>query len=245
MVVLRSFRRYCRVVWWARGWLRLRAVAHSLHSLRGRLADRPGSLADHLRRRRAGWLRQEFPGLAEMSVIDLGGRVETWASVPVRPRHVHIVNLESQTGEIPPWVEVTYGDACDLPASVRRRRYDLVYSNSVIEHVGGHERRLRLADAVHTLAGSHWVQTPYRYFPVEPHWIAPGMQFLPVAARTAVARRWPLGHTRPADRAEAVESVLWIELLDRTQMRHYFPHSTIRAERFAGLTKSLIAVRAA
>ena len=22
------------------------------------------------------------------------------------------------------------------------------------------------------------MQTPYRYFPIEPHWIAPGMQFL-------------------------------------------------------------------
>jgi hypothetical protein len=189
-------------------------------------------------------LAQQFPDLAEMSVIDLGGRVSSWASAPVRPKHVHIVNLEQETSEVPSWAEVDYGDACQLPASIRDRRYDLVYCNSVIEHVGGHERRLRLADAVHTLAGPHWVQTPYRYFPIEPHWVAPGMQFLPAAARTSMAYRWPLGHTPAADRTEALQSVLWVELLDRTQMRHYFPDSTLRAERFAGLTKSLIAVRA-
>ncbi|PRY32052.1 hypothetical protein CLV70_102263 [Pseudosporangium ferrugineum] len=198
-----------------------------------------------MRARRAGWLAEQFPDLAEMSVIDLGGRVSSWAGAPVRPKHVHVVNLERESGDVPSWAEVDHGDACDLPEAIRGRRYDLVYSNSVIEHVGGHERRLRLAEAVHALADSHWVQTPYRYFPIEPHWVAPGMQFLPAAARTTMAHRWPLVHSRADDRAGALESVLWVELLDRTQMRYYFPDSTLRAERFAGLTKSLIAVRAA
>lgn len=53
--------------------------------------------------------------------------------------------------------------------------------NSPLEHVGGgHERRLRFAESVHALADRHRVQTPYRYFPIKPHWLAPGMQFLPV-----------------------------------------------------------------
>lgn len=216
-----------------------------MHSLRWRLVDAPGSLGDRRRQRRADWFLQQFPDLAEMSVIDLGGRLSSWERAPVRPKHVHIVNLERDAGEVPDWAEVDYGDACELPPAIRNRRYDLVFSNSVIEHVGGHERRLRLAEAVHTLAESHWVQTPYRYFPIEPHWIAPGMQYLPVTVRAAFARHWPLGHTPPASRAEALDSVLWVELLDRTQMRYYFPHSTLRVERFAGLTKSLIAVRKA
>jgi hypothetical protein len=215
----------------------------SVHSLRRRLVDAPGSLGDRRRQRRAGWLVREFPELAQMSVIDLGGRVSSWANAAVRPRHVHIVNLEQEAGEVPDWARVDHGDACELPASIRGARYDLVFCNSVIEHVGGHERRLRLADAVHALADAHWVQTPYRYFPIEPHWVAPGMQFLPVGLRARYAHRWPLGHTPPADRAAAIQSVLWIELLDRTQMHHYFPDSTLLVERFAGLTKSLIAVR--
>jgi len=37
--------------------------------------------------------------------------------------------------------------------------------------------------------------------------------------------------------------VLWTELLDRTQLRYYFPDSEIRSERLMGLAKSLIAVR--
>jgi hypothetical protein len=39
--------------------------------------------------------------------------------------------------------------------------------------------------------------------------------------------------------------VLWTELLDRTQLRYYFPDATLRAERVLGLTKSLVAIRGA
>lgn len=215
----------------------------SLHGLRWRLVDAPDSWGARRRSRRWQWLTETFPELPEMSVLDLGGRVDTWQRAPVRARHVHVVNLEPAPATLPSWAEADHADACALPERIARRRYDLVFSNSVIEHVGGHERRLRFAETVRALADAYWVQTPYRYFPVEPHWVAPGMQFLPVTARTALAHRWPLGHTRPPDRATAMRAVLWTELLDRTQLRHYFPDATLRAERLLGLTKSLIAVR--
>lgn len=187
------------------------------------------------------WLAGAFPDLAEMSVIDLGGRLRTWQRAPVRPRRVHVVNLEGPQAEVPGWAVFDQGDACALPARIARCRYDLVFSNSVIEHVGGHERRLRFAESVHTLAGAHWVQTPYRYFPIEPHWLAPGLQFLPVAARAEVARFWPLAIWRPASYEEALTRILNVELLDRTQMRYYFPASILRCEKLFGITKSLIA----
>lgn len=213
-----------------------------LHALRFRLVDGDDSLAGRWRRRRASWLTETFPDLAQMSVIDLGGRLDTWTAAEVRPRRVHVVNLEPVPTEVPPWAEVDHGDACALPRHITDRRYDLVFSNSVLEHVGGHERRLRFADAVHSLADAHWVQTPYRYFPIEPHWLAPGMQFLPVRSRIALARRWPLAHSPAKTYDAAVRDVLWTDLVDRSQMRHYFPRSRLRVERLVGLPKSLIAV---
>jgi hypothetical protein len=215
----------------------------SLHSLRWHLVDAPDSWATKRRGQRWRWLVEAFPDLSEMTVLDLGGRLDTWQAASVRGRHVHVVNLEPPPSEVPIWAEVDVADACDLPAAVRRRHYDLVFSNSVIEHVGGHERRLRFAEAVRSLGDRYWVQTPYRFFPIEPHWVAPGMQFLPSALRTSVAYRWPLGHTPAVDRDAARDAALWVELLDRTQMRHYFPDAELRAERLIGMTKSLIAVR--
>ena len=179
-----------------------------------------------------------------MSVIDLGGEPETWIQSPLHPKHVHVVNIETLPTDVPDWIEVDFGDACGLPEQIARRRYDLVFSNSVLEHVGGHERRLRFAETVSELAPQHWVQTPYRYFPVEPHWVAPGMQYLPVRVRASMAQWWPLANVKSKDLREALGGVLWTELVDKTQMRYYFPESQVVTERFMGLPKSLIAIKA-
>jgi hypothetical protein len=212
-------------------------------SIRERIADRPNSLGGRRRAARWEWLVRTFPDLDEMTVLDLGGSADTWTTSAIHPAHVHVINIEPLAGNDHDWVEIDYADACALPQHILSRRYDLAFSNSVLEHVGGHERRMRFAEAVHTVAPRHWVQTPYRYFPVEPHWIAPGMQFLPIRARAALARRWPLAHVRSASLRDALDGVLWTELIDRTQMRYYFPDSVIRSERLLGLAKSLIAVQ--
>lgn len=213
-------------------------------SVRQRLVDSQGSVGDRARQRRWDMVTAVFPDLAEMDVIDLGGRVSTWLSAPVRPRSVHVVNLEQQQDEADDdSITAEYGNACELPEHLRSRRYDAVFSNSVLEHVGGHERRQRFADSVHSLAPAHWVQTPYRYFPVEPHWLFPGMQHLPLAARSTIAEHWPLVNTRPGSRRGAVHDALGVELASITEMRYYFPDSEVLHERMFGLVKSLVAVK--
>ena len=144
---------------------------------------------------------------------------------------------------MPTWIRADQADACDLPSQIRDGRYDLVYSNSVIEHVGGHIQRMRFAEAVHKLAERHWVQTPYRYFPIEPHWLFPGFQFLPLAVRAELSRRWPLVHTRSQSWDEGLSAAMGVELLSRAEMAYYFPDSAPRYERIAGIVKSLIAIK--
>jgi hypothetical protein len=146
----------------------------AIHRLRYSFVDTPTSVGAQSRARRWDRLAATFPDLAQMSVIDLGGRFETWRGAPVRPAHLHVVNLEAADGEIPEWAEFTHADVCEPPDAIARRRYDLVFSNSVIEHVGGPMNRARFAETAREAADRHWVQTPYRYFPVEPHWLFPG-----------------------------------------------------------------------
>jgi hypothetical protein len=217
----------------------------AVHNLRQRFVDSPTSLGAQSRARRWEQFTSTFPQLSNMSVIDLGGRLETWRRSPVQPGHVHVLNLEKADGEIPAWAEFDHADACDLPDAIRRRRYDVVFSNSVIEHVGGHAQRVRFAETARSLADRHWVQTPYRYFPIEPHWLFPGFQFLPLNAKAVVAQRWPLVHTQPPDRATALRAALHVELLSRTEMQALFPASEIISEKVAGLAKSLVALKRA
>jgi hypothetical protein len=184
--------------------------------------------------------RQRFAGFEEMRVLDLGGTVKHWETGPLRPASVVVVNLLPEQSSVD-WITAVQGDACNPPTAVRAAQYDLVYSNSLIEHVGGHARRCEFAAVVHAVAPRHWVQTPNRHFPIEPHWLFPGLQFLPHRLQAWAIRRWPLSPARP-DRDRALQDVLEVELLTRTQMQYYFPRSRILKERVAGLSKSLIAV---
>ncbi len=215
----------------------------SLHTLRNRVVDAPGSLGQRRRDRRWEWFHGEFDDVESMSVIDLGGSVDAWVRAPLHPASVHVVNLEPQPVEVPAWIRSDQADACSLPAHIAGGSYDLVFSNSVIEHVGGHAQRMRFADAVHKLASRHWVQTPYRYFPVEPHWLFPGFQFLPLNVRAGISCKWPLVHTPSRNKADGLRAAMGVELLSRTEMAFYFPDSRLRFERMIGAVKSLIAVK--
>lgn len=211
------------------------------------MVESPNSLGARARARRWELTRTLFPDLEGMKVVDLGGTVEAWERAPIKPAHVTVLNLFEPGSSSVDWITPVMGDACDakavLDAELGSADYDVVFSNAVLEHVGGHASCLRFAESVHALAPRHWVQTPYRYFPIEPHWLFPGMQFLPVAARARIAATWPLAHSPASSLQEARTSVMWTELIGISEMREYFPNSTIVHERVAGLTKSIIAVR--
>lgn len=213
-------------------------------SLRNVIVDGPHSLGQRSRSRRWKVFTDRFPDLQNMTVIDLGGTAEYWLRAPIRPKHVHLLNLEeAPTTDLPSWMRHDIADATIIPDGLAPGPYDLVYSNSVIEHVGGHERREAFARNVAALAPNHWIQTPYRYFPVEPHWVCPFMQYLPLAARARLGMHWPLVHTRHESTEVAIAAQLQVELLDITGMRYYFPDSTMVYDRMAGLVKSVVAVR--
>ena len=217
--------------------------------IRTLLVDSPTSLGAATRARRWQMLQEVFPDLASYRVLDLGGTAESWLRAPVQPKSVTILNLTSSElngtrdrASLPTWITPVEGDACAPPPEIDAG-YDLVYSNSLIEHVGGPRPRAMLAEVAHRYGRRHWIQTPYRYFPIEPHWIFPGFQFLPLAARAWISTQWPLMHTRSSDWTSAVTAALGAELLSITEMRHIFPNSVLYKERVAGLTKSLVAIR--
>ncbi|MBD5657673.1 MAG: methyltransferase type 11, partial [Candidatus Eremiobacteraeota bacterium] len=86
------------------------------------------------------------------------------------------------------------------------------------------------------------VQTPNYYFPIEPHFLFPGFQFLPVSTRARLLHSFDLGWSqRESDLESAREVVDSVKLLKRRELADHFPDAKIYDERYLGLTKSFIA----
>lgn len=200
-----------------------------------------GSVSAGARHRRWQWLAREFPEIGEMKVLDVGGDARSWIIGGVQPAHVTLMNLgEPEAPES--WMTSLSADACDPPDSIGE--FDLVFSNSVIEHVGGHWRRERYAELVRGAAPKYWVQTPYRYFPIEPHYLAPWLQHLPLRLQSKILAKWPVGnYSELSDSVLGLELVQEIELQSRSQMKYYFPDAELEYERMGPFVKSLVAIR--
>jgi hypothetical protein len=209
--------------------------------------DALGALARlglHFRRRRMQWLCSLFGIQPDWLVLDVGGTASIWELCPVRPRLV-ILNQPRAREPVPPGVLYVDGDGASLPFP--GRSFDLVFSNSVIEHMGSPEAMARLASEIRRTARRYFVQTPDAASPVEPHLYTPFLHWLPRSWQRALAPRfsvWSLLARVPSDQREYYlrHYTEEIRLLGRAELQRLFPEAVILRERFLGLPKSLAAV---
>ena len=93
------------------------------------------------RRRRMRFFYRRFEIEPGTAVLDIGGREFNWSVMPFTPR-VTILNVSIQ-GQRSDQFEWIIGDARKLPFP--DNSFDVVYSNSVIEHLGSLEDQRRFA----------------------------------------------------------------------------------------------------
>jgi hypothetical protein len=213
--------------------------------------ENPNSLASRFRRARAkhivALIAATFAERGACRIIDLGGRPEYWRLIDrdvleaARVR-ITVVNWEDQAPIDDPMFVQMRGDACAL--DVEDGAFDITHSNSVIEHVGDWPRMERFAAETRRLAPRYYVQTPYFWFPVEPHFSAPFFHWLPEPMRASRLKKKAYGFMwRTADVGEQMRAVQDARLLDKAMMRYLFPDARHVDEKAAGLTKSLMAIR--
>ena len=205
----------------------------------------PTSVAARIRQKR--W--DEFCRLTSsverpMKILDVGGAQTVWERIGfVDQPDIHITLLNITKMAADHWnMESVVGNACSMP-QYKDKQFDIVYSNSVIEHVGGDREVRAMADEVRRVGKRYYIQTPNRYFPIEPHFVFPMFQFLPISVRTALVQHLPLGwYGKIPDRQRAAAEVRAINLLTKSQVQRLFPDAVTMEERFFGLSKSLQAI---
>ena len=188
-----------------------------------------------LRKRRMAEFQKTFKPTEGMKILDLGGQPAIWNTI-TPALSITCVNLPGiAKTEHPTHHSITYrdGDACSMPY-FKKGDFDLVFSNSVIEHVGDHEKRYQFAAEVQRLSDNYWIQTPSIYFPIEAHCGMPFWWLYSKKLQKFFLSRW--SEKLPA----WTEMVATTTVLSNQQLRQLFPGCSLKTE-WLLLPKSIIA----
>jgi len=141
--------------------------------------------------------------------------------------NVAVVNVP---GTLQVKVQTVMADGCSLP--FRNASFDWVFSNAVIEHVGGGTRQSLFAQEIRRVARrGYFVATPDLYFPIDPHTYLPFYQFLPDALQRRVIPFCPGFLQRHEE----------IHMLSARSLRSLFPDARVGRTGFRLWPNSLVA----
>jgi len=219
------------------------------------LADnqRADSLSTSLRKKRFDLFEAFVDGYCSsnppcpLKIIDVGGTPVLWDKASLFDRkpltdlkvEVTVTNIKAFQAKYS-HVKCIVCDAKDM-RQFKDKEFDIVFSNSLIEHVGKYQEQLMVANEIRRIGRLYFVQTPYVYFPIEPHFLFPFFQFMPRMLQVWLLTNFKLGRGKIKSKAKAIENIESVQLLNKKRLLALFPDSILYEEKFCGLTKSLIA----
>ena len=206
------------------------------------------SISTRLRKKRFAFFKSLIQSVPyPLKILDVGGTEVIWYQEgfcdPNILDRVNITILNKR--EVPinhANIQAITGDARDM-REFKDGEFDIVFSNSVIEHVGSYEDQIRMAKEIKRVGKKYFVQTPNFYFPIEPHFLFPFFQFLSLPIKVWILTHIPIGRRskRVVDREQARQIANRVKLLTKKEVQKLFPEASIFEEKFFGLTKSLAA----
>jgi ubiquinone/menaquinone biosynthesis C-methylase UbiE len=219
------------------------------------------ALRQRIRKRRAEMFRRLMTPTSNATILDLGGASGRHIAGILphhQPSRITIADIHPAALEA---ARKLYGfnavllDERTPSLPFGSHEFDILFCSSVIEHVTvpkteiyscrstrvfearARASQLALANEIRRVSKSYFVQTPYKYFIIESHSFLP----MPIILLPRPAQIVALRYAR----------TFWIKpttpdflLFNRREMRAMFPDANIYSERWFGLTKSIIAVRA-
>jgi ubiquinone/menaquinone biosynthesis C-methylase UbiE len=192
-------------------------------------------------------MNQAAPNSKPLRILDIGGTQQYWLNMGMvlRPNtEIVLLNLYKNEASKPGFSSIV-GDACNL-TGISDQSFDIVFSNSVIEHLFTYEQQQKMANEVARVGKSYFIQTPNKYFPIEPHWLFPFFQFLPFTVKVFLTQHFTLGNIKKTKCKEAaINLVKEVRLLTIKEFQFFFKDANIYKEKILGFTKSFTAYKIA
>jgi hypothetical protein len=191
-------------------------------------------------------------------ILDLGGTAHfwevDWGFRPEDQLDITLINDHSMDPDDPnadyhesySFIQHLQGDVMLLQPELFRK-YDLIFSNSLIEHLASKEQE-SLASRIVQSGTPYFIQTPNKFSPVDPHVPSPLVPFFAAYPKTLQAillstAEFNRGQKYPSLNA-AQEALSRYNPLGKGDVRSLFPDATLEIERPLGIPMSILAYRA-
>jgi len=207
------------------------------------------SFVNQFRQKRFELLKNRIEKLIQkdhFKILDIGGDIQYWKNIGWQHPacKIHLLNLyeskvpENETHQF----SSSVGNGLSL--EYKKGEVDLIFSNSVIEHVGSYANQQIFAGEVRRVSDKYIVQTPSIWFPLEPHSLIPLFQFLPHPIRALLIMTFNINYFPKAKTYKAAIKVSHSTLMfTHKRFKQLFPEAEIQVERFLGIPKSYTAIK--
>ena len=207
------------------------------------ISENKNSLGNQFREKRFSFFFKKINKLPKpVSVLDVGGKINFWENRGLAGNlnyTITIVNFEKEKSQYSN-IKTLIGDARDLSQFVDKS-FDIVHSNSVIEHLYNFNNQSKMASEIVRVGKKYIVQTPNKCFFLEPHYLLPFLQFTPDKLKFLLLTKTKLSRLKKWDKNFAKQYINEIRLLSLKEMKILFPKSKIYFEKFLGMNKSFTA----
>jgi 2-polyprenyl-3-methyl-5-hydroxy-6-metoxy-1,4-benzoquinol methylase len=204
------------------------------------ISENKGSLGNKFREKRFMFFLKKINKLHKpITILDVGGKINFWENRSLAGNldyKITIINIEKETSK---YSNINYeiGDATDL-SQFNNKSFDVVHSNSVIEHLYNFENQKKMASEIMRVGQKYIVQTPNKNFFLEPHYLLPFFQFMPDKLKYLILTKTKLSRLKRWDKNFSKQYINEIRLLSLKELKVLFPNSKIYFEKFLGMNKS-------
>ncbi len=204
----------------------------------------PNSWISKIRDRRFQFFDSKLKSTSRrpVTILDVGGTEDFWrlrGYADNADYQITVLNLESGPTSTSNIASVA-GNATQLD-EFEDNSFMIVFSNSVIEHLYTWENQQKMANEVRRVGVNYFIQTPNKYFPMEPHYLVPFFDLLPRPLKFWILTKTTWALKRKWSVEEANTSIDEIQLLSLKKFRRLFPDSAMHKERLFGMVKSFTA----
>jgi hypothetical protein len=204
------------------------------------ISENKDSLGNKFREKRFSFFLEKMNTMQKpVTILDVGGKINFWENRGLAGNlnyTITIINIKKENSKYSN-INFEIGDATNL-SQFNDKSYDVVHSNSVIEHLYNFENQKKMASEIIRVGQKHIVQTPNKYFFIEPHYLLPFLQFTPDKLKFLLLTKTKLSRLKKWNKKFASQYIEEIRLLSLKEMKVLFPNSKIYFEKFLGMNKS-------